>query len=174
MSDFTIKNIVYLFRLCKDSGVMPRGLLDERYFSTTSKILQKNRNIVMLILMINFIHSFAKKYYKHKVRGIRDGQFRHTPCSHRRNDYPIVFVHGYLGYSPDQCCVGAYFKHAFKVIDPHQSDDIYLTVTSPIACVHDRACELYQQLVGITEIKKRAGIEENDNGPALVRAIYGH
>lgn len=51
--------------------------------------------------------------------------------------------------------------------------DVYIASTSPIAGIHDRACELYQQLIGITNLKKMAGLESNNNGPELVRMVYG-
>jgi hypothetical protein len=43
----------------------------------------------------------------------------------------------------------------------------------PIASMHDRACELYQQLVGIMQVRDAAGLAEDDCGPALARAVYG-
>lgn len=45
---------------------------------------------------------------------------------------------------------------------------------SPVNGVHDRACELYQQIVGINEIRKQAGLKDDDNGPDMVRAVYGN
>ena len=52
--------------------------------------------------------------------------------------------------------------------------DVYIANTNPFGGIHDKACELYQQLVGIKFIKEKWGISEDDNGPRLVRAIYGH
>lgn len=53
-------------------------------------------------------------------------------------------------------------------------DDVYVAVVGPFSGIHDRACELYQQLVGISNIRKRWSISERDNGPRLARAVYGH
>ena len=41
----------------------------------------------------------------------------------------------------------------------------------PFNSLHDRACELYQQIVGIVNFKANRNIE--DNGPSLARAVYG-
>ena len=56
----------------------------------------------------------------------------------------------------------------------HPYDDVYVAVVTPIGGVHDRACELYQQLFGINNIKKSANLEKEDNGPELVKAVYGY
>jgi hypothetical protein len=53
-------------------------------------------------------------------------------------------------------------------------DDVYVAVVTPIGGIHDRACELYQQLVGINFIKKGANLDKEDNGPELVKAVYGY
>ena len=55
---------------------------------------------------------------------------------------------------------------------PH--DDVYVAVVTPIGGTHDRACELYQQLVGINNIKKYANIDKYDFGPELVKVVYGY
>ena len=38
-------------------------------------------------------------------------------------------------------------------------DDVYVAVVTPIGGIHDRACELYQQLVGINNIRKIAKLD---------------
>ena len=53
-------------------------------------------------------------------------------------------------------------------------DDVYVAVVTPIGGVHDRACELYKQLVGINNVKKIANLDRDYNGPELVKAVYGH
>ena len=50
---------------------------------------------------------------------------------------------------------------------------MYIAVISPIGGYHDRACELYQQLVGITALRKKNRLKNNDNGLNLVKAVYG-
>lgn len=41
----------------------------------------------------------------------------------------------------------------------------------PFNSLHDRACELYQQLIGIVIFKQNRGL--CDNGASLARAVYG-
>ena len=60
-----------------------------------------------------------------------------------KNNYPIILVHGHFGWAPDQNKVlGKYFNFALK--SKHNNEDVYIASVSPIAGVHDRACELYQ------------------------------
>mmetsp|Transcript_19341 Transcript_19341/g.29652 ORF Transcript_19341/g.29652 Transcript_19341/m.29652 type:complete len:80 (+) Transcript_19341:419-658(+) len=59
-----------------------------------------------------------------------------------------------------------------KSVQPYQ--DVYIAVVTPYGGVHDRACELYQQLVGINEIRRRHGLKSGEYGKDMVRAIYGH
>ena len=40
-----------------------------------------------------------------------------------------------------------------------------------MSSLHDRACELYQQIVGIVNFKANRGLR--DNGVSLARAVYG-
>jgi hypothetical protein len=69
--------------------------------------------------------------------------------------------------------LGNYFLYALKdSVQPY--DDVYVAVVNPFGGIHDRACELYQQLIGINNLKKIQSINQNDNGPNLVRAVYGH
>lgn len=116
---------------------------------------------------------------------VMNGKFRHMPRHHWKNDYPIVLVHGYFGYVPDSCWFFEkrnYFQFALEknvaqrsvsMGANHLGHNIYIASLSPIGGIHDRACELYQQLVGITKIKKKVGLERGDNGPNLVKTIYG-
>lgn len=64
----------------------------------------------MLVLMVNFVHQMVRKLYKLQQIELFNGRFRHTPHQQWRNDYPIVLVHGYMGYGPDQApMLGNYF-----------------------------------------------------------------
>lgn len=84
-----------------------------------------------------------------------------------------MLVHGYFGSVLDQSHLcGNYFHYALQTALPY--DDVYIAVINPFGGIHDKACELYQQLVGIDKIKARWGINKDDNGMKLVRAIYGH
>ena len=102
----------------------------------------------MLILMTNFIHKMALKCYKYQEVKLMNGKFRHAPKAHWSNNYPIVLVHGYMGYGPDQShLMGNYFQYALKkdVLQAKNlyNTDVYIAVISPEGCLHDRACELY-------------------------------
>ena len=170
----TITKLVYLFRFVNDTGIVPQNLFARRSGSTAGDILQKNRNIVMLILMTNFIHKMARKCYELQEVKIMNGKFEHAPQTRWGNDYPIVLVHGYVGGGPDSSwLIGNYFGYAVSKNVVGHNKDVYVAVMSPIAGIHDRACELYQQLVGITAIRKRAGLKKGDTGPNLARAVYG-
>ena len=93
-------------------------------------------------------------YYKFTAYETFHGKHRHIPKALWKNDYPIVLVHGFAGGSHDQSLIqGTYFVHAVrKYVQPY--DDVYLAVVSPFSCIHDRACELYQQLVGFETLRK--------------------
>ena len=87
------------------------------------------------------------------------------------NSYPIVLVHGFAGWAPDEGPIfGDYWAYLSdpEVIRHHK---VYQADVGPLNSLHDRACELYQQLVGIIDFKASRGI--TDNGPALARAVYG-
>lgn len=101
MSDTQIKNILYIFRFIRDTGIVPSSFLTNMNGQTTSRIFQNNRNIVLLILMINFVHKIVQKIYRFQELYVMNGKFRHMPRHHWKNDYPIILVHGYLGYVPD-------------------------------------------------------------------------
>ena len=82
-----------------------------------------------------------------------NGKFKHTPRHKWNNDYPIILVHGYMGYAPDSCFFGNYFQHALQknvllrgsnYREDEENKDIYIALISPISGIHDRACELYQ------------------------------
>ena len=137
-------------------------------------VSRKNRRIVMIILMTNLIYKVGMAMYKLKEYQTMNGIYRHLPRELWRNDFPIVLVHGYGGSAPDQSrLLGNYFLYALKEsVQPYW--DVYVAVVNPYGGFHDRACELYQQLIGINALKKQAGIGNNDNGPNLVRAVYGH
>ena len=103
------------------------------------------------------------------------GKFDEAPMGKWRNRHSIVLVHGYFGYGPDASWVlGNYFEYALQkeVIKNHE-EDVYIASISPQQGIHDRACELYQQLIGINEIRQRHGLESTDNGPNLAKAVYG-
>ena len=141
MSEQTIDKIVLVFRFIKDTGIIPQGLfLNE---NSAYGILQKNRYIVMLILMTNFINKMVMKIYRQQVLHVMNGKYRHAPKQQWRNNYPIVLVHGYQGFGPDASYLfGNYFLYALKK-NVQNNNDVYVEVTAPSSGIHDRACELY-------------------------------
>jgi len=49
---------------------------------------------------------------------------------------------------------------------------IYQADMAPLGSIHDRACELYQQLVGIFEMQNESKIED-PNSKEMARYVYG-
>ena len=79
-TDQTIRRLVYLFRLVSDMGIVPQSMLTRRSSFTHGAMLQKNRNIVMLILMLNFVHKMVRKCYKfQEMKLMNGGEFEHAP-----------------------------------------------------------------------------------------------
>ena len=82
-----------------------------------------------------------------------------------------MLVHGFAGWAPDEGPLwGDYWSYMSdpQVMKNHQ---VYQADVGPFNSLHDRACELYQQIVGIVNFKANRNIE--DNGPSLARAVYG-
>ena len=40
-----------------------------------------------------------------------NGKYRHMPRHQWKNDYPIILVHGYLGYTPDSTYALRHFNY---------------------------------------------------------------
>lgn len=97
--------------------------------------------------------------------------YDHLPQSEWSNDYPIVLVHGYAGWAPDEGPFwGDYWSYLSQpeVVKHHK---VYQADVGPFNSLHDRACELYQQIVGIVNFKANRQLTEN--GLELARAVYG-
>lgn len=62
-----------------------------------------------------------------------------------KNDFPIVLVHGLLGWGEDELA-GVDYWHGFDC--QRGATGIIRSEVSAIASLHDRACELFYQLVG--------------------------
>mmetsp|Transcript_1285 Transcript_1285/g.1567 ORF Transcript_1285/g.1567 Transcript_1285/m.1567 type:complete len:106 (+) Transcript_1285:16-333(+) len=99
----SIEQIVFLFKFIGNTSILPRTL---QKFQAA-----KNFSVVMFVLMLNFLHRLALKLYKYQELKIMKGKYRHIPNQSRwSNDYPIVLVHGYMGYGPDSSYLfGNYF-----------------------------------------------------------------
>eukprot|EP00347_Sterkiella_histriomuscorum_P016179 403354185 len=97
------------------------------------------------------------------------------------NDHPIILVHGYCGSTMDENWIlGGYFHYAFsktarylgideQTLQPIYMNNIYEADVSPIGSAFDRACELYQQIIGEERIRQIA--QEQDI--SLAEAVYG-
>jgi hypothetical protein len=92
-----------------------------------------------------------------------------------KNDYPIVLIHGYCGSTLDENpFLGGYFHYAFskeaRYIDGSDYiSNIYEADVSPIGSAHDRACELFQQLIGINRVST---FSEKSDIP-MSECVYG-
>lgn len=62
------------------------------------------------------------------------------------NDYPIVLVHGILGFGPKELGPLKYWGPAFEVAPPGK---VYEASVGPLSSAHDRACELAAQIKGV-------------------------
>ena len=68
-------------------------------------------------------------------------------------------IHGYCGCTIDENMIlGGYFHYAHSRTARQLSDGTFLNSlyeadVSPSGSAHDRACELFQQLVGINTVK---------------------
>ena len=123
--------------------------------------------------MLNFARKLLVAVYDKQKQQMIQRNYKYLPNSNWKNKYPIVLVHGYFGSVADQSyMLGNYFHYATFAAQPY--NDVYLAVINPIGGIHDKACELYQQLVGIDNIRARWGLADKESGPELVRAIYGH
>ena len=111
--------------------------------------------------MIAFILRFAILLLRSAYRRRRRNQLRQStradsigfdllPRSLWRNDFPIVLVHGFAGWAADESpmVLGDYWRYASNP-EIARTLDIYQADVSAVGSLHDRACELYQQLIGI-------------------------
>ena len=61
------------------------------------------------------------------------------------NNYPVIFVHGIMGFGPEELGPLRYWGTAFQVPSPLPR---YEASLGPISSAHDRACELAAQIKG--------------------------
>jgi len=80
-----------------------------------------------------------------------------------------VLVHGCGGTTSDEGLIsGGYFPYCFDQ-EMIEEVELYEADVSPSGSIHDRACELYQQLVGI----RRVEIHARKNQVLLSEQVYG-
>lgn len=103
----SIQVVIFLFNTFKDTkfahNILPR---------TASKI-RNNSNLTMLALTLSFGIKVITKAYKMK-RQKALSHFENLPKDQWKNDYPIVLVHGFGGWVPDESAFffGDYFSYA--------------------------------------------------------------
>lgn len=122
----------------------------------------------MFALALNFVYKVFKRWHNIQRKRIL-AEYQQVPSSKWKNDYPIVLVHGFGGYSPDESYFfGNYFAYASD--QAVQGDNlIYQADIAPFGSLHDRACELYQQMVGIFTVQRLA----EEKGNLLIEQVYG-
>jgi len=77
-------------------------------------------------------------------------------------------VHGTLGFVNDQnALLRSYWSNFYSVLD--KDEDIYEADVGGMSSIHDRACELYQQIIGIVKTKENA----EKNRKQLSEQVYG-
>jgi len=62
MSEYAIHRIVMIFRFIKDTGIIPQSFIPG--IQSAKNIFQKNRNNLMLLLIINFINKVIRKIHR--------------------------------------------------------------------------------------------------------------
>ena len=69
---------------------------------------------------------------------------------HSQNDYPIVLVHGFMGWGPNEMGPYNYWggKHDMVQAFEKQGHIIYVSNVGPVSSNWDRAVELYYQIKG--------------------------
>ncbi len=78
--------------------------------------------------------------------------FRISAEGERKNDYPIILVHGLMGFGREEAA-GLLYWGGFRDIEAYLSNSGYRALTASIGAVSsnwDRACELYAQIKGGT------------------------
>lgn len=63
------------------------------------------------------------------------------------NNFPIVMVHGFLGYGPQEVLGLSYWGQAAHAL-PAPGTSVHFASVGPLSSLHDRACELYAQIRG--------------------------
>jgi hypothetical protein len=73
---------------------------------------RNNQSLYLLSLIIAFVIKYFKRLYS-KKKGKILHEYQALPKKHWQNDYPIVLVHGFGGFAPDESLFfGDYFGYA--------------------------------------------------------------
>ena len=141
--------VVLLYKLLQASSAKTRCLRTHADKADKTAVAI-NSELTMIAFVLRFIIQLIRFIYRRKRRS----QFRQSSQAERigydllpralwRNNYPIVLVHGFGGWAPDETqLLGDYWKYSS---DPELARlDIYQADISSVGSIHDRACELYQ------------------------------
>lgn len=129
--------LVFLFNIFKGTNFHLK-LLPQSF-----RAIKHDSKLMILALSLNFIYKVCERAYKY-ARSKLLLQYSSLPKEKWKNNYPIVLIHGFSGFMPDESILmGNYFAYAS---DPKVAGDhlIYAADVSPFGSLHDRSCELYQ------------------------------
>ena len=85
-------------------------------------------------------------------------------------NYPVILIHGYCGCTMDENPIlQGYFHYAFTDEAHGGKVSVYEADISPAGSAHDRACELWQQIVGFKKVKQIA----EKKGCSVAEVVYG-
>lgn len=118
--------------------------LSKEIFRNKSHEIGVNKHRYLLSLVLAFFLKFLKRLYRDKKNNLHK-EYPLLPRELWKNDFSIVMVHGFGGYSPDESIFfGNYFSYASDVATQGPDNLLYHADISPWGSIHDRACELYQ------------------------------
>ncbi len=139
------KVLIFVFNLLKyQSNRAAAGIPATLISPVLSESLIRTRNhslyLVSLIVMIVY-KCLRRLYRRNRQKELLENEL--LPRELWKNDYPIVLVHGFGGWTPDETLLmGNYFEYASdKAI--RGPNEVYHADVSPYGSMHDRACELY-------------------------------
>lgn len=149
MKQFDHQLVILLFKLLKASSLRV-SVLRSHADKNNKTAVAINSELTMVAFILRFLIQCLRFIYRRKKRLLvlqstkrnRIG-YELVPKSLWRNNYPIVLVHGFGGWAPDESPIfGDYWKYCS---DPEISKnlDIYQADISTFGSLHDRACELY-------------------------------
>ena len=141
--------VILLYQILKASEKVTHKLTPN--LKTNNSIVSKNSNITAFAFIIQcFYNLLVSLYERKKARQFRQSKNRpemigydHLPRSQWKNNYPIVLVHGFAGWAPDEGPIwGDYWKYmSDPIVSKHHR--CYQADLGPVQSLHDRACELY-------------------------------
>ena len=111
-------SVILLYQILKASETLSHRLTPN--IKTKVSINGKNHNISAFAFIIQCFYNLLVSLYKRKkARQFRQSKnkphmvgFDHLPKSQWKNDYPVVLVHGFLGWVPDESELwGDYWKY---------------------------------------------------------------